>query len=85
MLNYLLFFFIAIWALIKIDPKWSSFDKHENVVPGEAGLLPLLAFISLAMFNAFGMIPIPWIMLSEMYPTKYVVFYIFVLSIIIFL
>lgn len=68
--------FIAIWALINLNANWSSFDKHEGVVSGEAGLLPLLAFFSLALFNAFGMMPIPWIMLSEMYPTKYVVLYI---------
>lgn len=62
---------------MKIDPKWSSFDKHEDVVAGEDGLLPLLAFFSLAMFNAFGMIPIPWILLSEVYPTKYVMRFIY--------
>lgn len=47
------------------------------MVAGQEGLLPLVAFFVLASFNAFGMIPIPWILLSEVYPTRFVICFMF--------
>lgn len=57
-----------------IPPEWSSFDKHEPlVIEGNINYIPMILFFTLAFFSNVGITPIPWILLSEVFPFKYVI------------
>ncbi|XP_055716571.1 facilitated trehalose transporter Tret1-like [Phlebotomus papatasi] len=59
---------IGFYANIVLPPGWSSFDKHTNV-PGD-GTFPMVMFFALSFITSVGMIPVPWMLLSEVFPFK---------------
>lgn len=61
---------IGVYGSINFPRGWSSFDKHiRGEVPGD-GIFPLIMFFALAFITSAGMIPIPWMLLSEVFPYK---------------
>lgn len=61
---------LAIYGSIYLPSGWSSFDKHVlEDVPGD-GTFPMLILFALAFITSAGMIPIPWMLLSEVFPYK---------------
>lgn len=64
---------LGAYAYNFIPPEWSSFDKHEPIaVDGNINYIPMILFFTLAFFSNVGVTPIPWILLSEVFPFKYV-------------
>lgn len=59
---------IGFYANIVLPPGWSSFDKHTDV-PGD-GTFPMVMFFALSFITSVGMIPVPWMLLSEVFPFK---------------
>lgn len=63
---------LGIYGSIYLPSGWSSFDKHlPEEVPGY-GTFPMVVFFVLAFITSAGMIPIPWMLLSEVFPYKLV-------------
>lgn len=61
---------LGIYGSMYLPAGWSSFDKHVvEEVPGN-GTVPMLIFFALAFITSAGMIPIPWMLLSEVFPYK---------------
>ncbi|XP_037050613.1 facilitated trehalose transporter Tret1-like isoform X2 [Bradysia coprophila] len=62
---------LGTYAYNFIPSGWSSFDKHEPiVVEGHFNYIPMILFFTLAFFTSVGVTPIPWILLSEVFPFK---------------
>ncbi|GAB0097348.1 facilitated trehalose transporter Tret1 [Sergentomyia squamirostris] len=59
---------IGFYAHIVLPPGWSSFDKHTEV-PGN-GIIPMVLFFSVSFITSVGMSPVPWMLLSEVFPFK---------------
>lgn len=61
----------GVFAYNFIPAEWSSFDKHERIaVEGSINYIPMILFFALAFFSSVGVAPIPWILLSEVFPFK---------------
>lgn len=61
---------LGIYSSIYLPVGWSSFDKHLlEEVPGD-GTFPMIILFALAFITSAGMIPIPWMLLSEVFPYK---------------
>lgn len=60
---------LGIYGNINFPAGWSSFDKHT---PEEisGGYFPMIIMFALAFITSAGMIPIPWMLLSEVFPFK---------------
>lgn len=66
-------FLKGAYAYNFIPSEWSSFDKHEQIpIEGNINYIPMILFFTLAFFSNVGITPIPWILLSEVFPFKYV-------------
>lgn len=62
---------LAIYAYKVLPPGVTSFDKHELVQKDNSlGYLPLVLIYCLAFFTSFGLMPVPWMLLSEVFPFK---------------
>lgn len=63
---------IGLYAYNVLPTGWSSFDKHETsqLVVGNENYVAMVMFFSLAFFTSVGVTPIPWILLSEVFPFK---------------
>lgn len=65
---------LAFYAKYMFPPGWTSFDKHENIhlAAANSGLnyIPMILFFMLAFFTSVGLAPVPWILLSELFPFK---------------
>lgn len=62
---------IGVWAKVALDPWVKSTDSQLPPELGEYAenaWMPLVLFIGLAFFMSVGVSPIPWIMLSEVFP-----------------
>lgn len=62
---------IGTWAKIALQPWARSTDSQLPPELGqyqESAWMPLVLFIGLAFFMSVGVSPIPWIMLSEVFP-----------------
>lgn len=63
---------LTIYSFQHLPAGTTSFAKHsiethrENVV----GYVPLLLIYSLTFFTSFGLLPVPWMLLSEVFPFK---------------
>lgn len=62
---------LAIYTYMALPSGLSSFDKHslhttENLI----GYVPLTFIYLLAFFTSFGLLPVPWMLLSEVFPFK---------------
>lgn len=61
---------LGIYGAMTLPAGWSSFEKHNiEDVPGN-GWFPMVIFFLLAFITSAGMIPIPWMLLSEVFPYK---------------
>ncbi|XP_063708964.1 facilitated trehalose transporter Tret1-like [Culicoides brevitarsis] len=67
-------FALALYAFMVIPHEWSSFDKHMKG-PSEQledGLtyIPFVLFLILSFATNVGIVPIPWMLISEVFPIK---------------
>lgn len=60
---------LAVYAYQVLPPGTTSFEKHE-LVQKNIGYIPLLLIYSLAFFTSLGLAPVPWMLLSEVFPFK---------------
>lgn len=61
---------LGIYGCLYLPTGWSSFEKHLiSDVPGN-GTLPLLIIYALILIASVGIIPIPWMLISEVFPAK---------------
>lgn len=62
---------LSIYAYFILPQGLTSFDKHPLASPGNnLGYVPLTFIYLLAFFTSFGLLPIPWNFLSEVFPFK---------------
>lgn len=62
---------LAVYTYRVLPPGMNSFQKH--VAPTEKnplGYIPLAFIYGLAFFTSFGLMPVPWMLLSEVFPFK---------------
>uniref|UniRef100_A0A1B0CIY0 Putative sugar transporter n=1 Tax=Lutzomyia longipalpis TaxID=7200 RepID=A0A1B0CIY0_LUTLO len=59
---------LGFYANMILPRGWSSFEKHDEV-PGN-GIFPMIMFFSLSFITSIGMTPVPWMLLSEVFPFK---------------
>lgn len=63
---------LAIYAFNVFPPGWSSSDMHESVNTANGlNYLAMFLFFTLAFGTSVGVLPVPWILLSEVFPFKY--------------
>lgn len=64
---------LAIYSYKVLPPGTTSFGKHE-IQPGGSplGFIPLTFIYTLAFSTSFGLLPVPWMLLSEVFPFKLV-------------
>lgn len=66
-------FALGIFGSLHLPKGWNSFDHHSNMsTVGKENYFPLYAFISLNFFTSLGLFIIPWMLLSEIFPFKWV-------------
>lgn len=70
-------FGLSFYAYTALPAGWSSFDKHEATATraaatagGSDPFIAMVMFFGLAFFTGVGVAPLPWILLSEMFPFK---------------
>lgn len=62
---------LAIYAYKVLPPGLTSFEKHVAKDPTNSlGYVPLILIYAVAFFTSFGLIPVPWMLLSEVFPFK---------------
>lgn len=62
---------LAIYAFNTFPPGWTSFDIHsETSHVTNMGYIPMVLFFMLAFFTSVGVLPVPWILLSEVFPFR---------------
>lgn len=50
---------------------WSSFEKHsDNDWDGPNSYFPLVMFVLMGFFNSLGVVAVPWMLMSEVFPFK---------------
>lgn len=64
---------LAIYAYQALPPGLTSFDKEiiKTLGNNKLGYIPLTFIYTLAFFTSFGLMPVPWMLLSEVFPFKY--------------
>lgn len=60
---------LAIYAYQVLPPGINSFEKHE-LEQKDIGYIPLFLIYGLAFFTSFGLMPVPWMLMSEVFPFK---------------
>lgn len=62
---------LAIYSHKVLPSGLTSFDKHMTSSHDNAlGYIPMIFIYTLAFFTSFGLIPVPWMLLSEVFPFK---------------
>uniref|UniRef100_A0A182NQQ7 Major facilitator superfamily (MFS) profile domain-containing protein n=1 Tax=Anopheles dirus TaxID=7168 RepID=A0A182NQQ7_9DIPT len=62
---------LSIYAFNTFPPGWTSFDNHpETSHVSSMGYIPMVLFFMLAFFTSVGVLPVPWILLSEVFPFR---------------
>lgn len=64
---------LAFYAYKILPPGWSSFDKHspESLQDiGNLNYIPMILFFTLAFSTSVGIMPVPWMLVSEVFPYK---------------
>lgn len=59
-------------GFIQLPSGISSFDRSQSNEAEINSFLPLAVFISWTFFSNIGVIALPWMLLSEVFPFKYV-------------
>lgn len=64
--------FAGIYGFIELPAGLQSLAEGDNIVTMATGnnYFPLVAFIAMTFFAMLGAWPIPWMMLSEVFPFK---------------
>lgn len=61
----------AIYGFIHLPYEWSSFKKHESMGSvGSNNYIPLFVIIAMTFANGLGVVSVPWMLLSEVFPFK---------------
>lgn len=68
-------FALGFYGYNVLPPGISSFENYSNgngiaAVPIEENYIAMCMFFSMAFFTSVGITPIPWIILSEVFPFK---------------
>ena len=62
---------LAIYSYKVLPSGMNSFQKHVPTVEANSlGYIPLTLIFGLAFFTSFGLMPVPWMLLSEVFPFK---------------
>jgi MFS family permease len=62
---------LAFYTYFVLPSGTTSFVKHEIHTPSNyLGYVPLTFIYLLAFFTSFGLLPVPWMLLSEVFPFK---------------
>uniref|UniRef100_A0A182JVE9 Major facilitator superfamily (MFS) profile domain-containing protein n=1 Tax=Anopheles christyi TaxID=43041 RepID=A0A182JVE9_9DIPT len=62
---------LSIYAFNTFPPGWTSFDNHPGTSHVTSmGYIPMVLFFMLAFFTSVGVLPVPWILLSEVFPFR---------------
>jgi MFS transporter, SP family, solute carrier family 2 (facilitated glucose transporter), member 6 len=62
---------LAIYAYKVLPAGLTSFEKHVTQDhDNNLGYIPLALIYALAFFTSFGLMPVPWMLLSEVFPFK---------------
>jgi hypothetical protein len=62
---------LAIYSYIVLPEGLTSFDKHNLHAPeNNLGYIPLTLIYFFAFFTSLGVLPVPWMLLSEVFPFK---------------
>lgn len=62
---------LAIYAWTYLPAGMTSFQKHVEIDPtNKVGYIPLTFIYTLAFFTSLGLMPVPWMLLSEVFPFK---------------
>lgn len=62
---------LSIYSYLVLPSGTTSFQKHEMHTPNNhLGYVPLTLIYLMAFFTSFGLLPIPWMLLSEVFPFK---------------
>ncbi|XP_055542460.1 facilitated trehalose transporter Tret1-like [Wyeomyia smithii] len=62
---------LAIYAFHVFPAGWTSFDVHKEVNTANGlNYVPMLLFFLLGFATSVGVLPVPWILLSEVFPFK---------------
>lgn len=63
---------LAIYSYFVLPAGWTSFDKHPEgaLNDNNLGYIPMILIFILAFSTSFGMLPVPWMLLSEVFPFK---------------
>lgn len=62
---------LAVYAFNVFPPGWSSSDAHDSVNTANGlNYLAMFLFFTLAFATSVGVLPVPWILLSEVFPFK---------------
>lgn len=61
---------LAIYAHTVLPAGFTSFEKHLTSNHDSLGYIPLGLIYCLAFFTSFGLMPVPWMLLSEVFPFK---------------
>lgn len=63
---------LTIYSFKQLPAGTSSFAKHDTQVHMDnvLGYIPLTLIFMIAFFTSFGLMPVPWMLLSEVFPFK---------------
>lgn len=64
---------LAFYAFKVLPAGYSSFDKHSKESLQDVGNLsyfPMIIFFTMSFCTAVGMMPVPWMLVSEIFPYK---------------
>ncbi|XP_035776350.1 facilitated trehalose transporter Tret1-like [Anopheles albimanus] len=62
---------LSIYAFNSLPAGWTSFDIHADTSHvSSKGYIPMVLFFMLAFFTSVGVLPVPWILLSEVFPFR---------------
>uniref|UniRef100_A0AAG5D5T8 Major facilitator superfamily (MFS) profile domain-containing protein n=1 Tax=Anopheles atroparvus TaxID=41427 RepID=A0AAG5D5T8_ANOAO len=62
---------LSIYAFNTFPSGWTSFDIHSGTSHvSSRGYIPMVLFFMLAFFTSVGVLPVPWILLSEVFPFR---------------
>ncbi|KAG5680532.1 hypothetical protein PVAND_010037 [Polypedilum vanderplanki] len=63
---------LAMYSFFILPPGLTSFDKHliHSTTEHNLGYIPMTFIYLFAFFTSFGLLPVPWMLLSEVFPFK---------------